>query len=635
MLRPPSRAVILAAGYGTRMLPLSARTPKPAMPFWSRPVIAHTVDLLRRWGVRDILVNLHAQPEPIIHALAPLARDVRLAYSFEPGILGTGGALRRAEWFLGGEPFWVLNGDVVCELDPEPLLRAFGRSGLAALWLVPDCGPRTVEFRSGLIGSFRSTRPGTAGTATFSGLQLLHPAILDFLPPAGFATVVEAYERAIQDGRRIAGVTAPGSFWADIGTPESYLQAHDDVRRLRLKRLCPRPGPAGKPFCSAEPTARMAPSARVGESVLWPGASVSAGADVYRAIVGPDTAVSGRVRRLALRADLADDANVTRTLKMIGWPAEQTVLMPLAPRGSAREFIRLEHRGQRLLFVRYSLDRPENALYVGHARFLARIGIRVPRIVLDRPGDRISLLEDLGDDSVLDLMPGRSPRETERLYRRVLEAVARWHTRAGTAARRARRPLCPGFTPKLYRWEHALFREHYLEHRLGLTPVRVSAVVADLERVSRILLRVPQALVHRDLQSTNVLICRGEPAFIDFQGMRLGPAVYDLASLLCDPYVMLDEPLQERLLAYYARQAPGVPADGRLFWAAAVQRLVQAIGAYARMGRTPATARFAAHIAPALHMIDRALRRTDPLPALSILIRKQLAASDASSGRGD
>ena len=623
--RPPRKAVILAAGYGTRMLPLSARTPKPAMPFWNRPVIAHTVDLLRAWGVQEILVNLHAQPWPIIDALRPLAREVRLTYSFEPGILGTGGALRRAAWFLDGQPFWMLNGDVVCDLDPSPLRQAFHLSGLAALWLVPDQGPRTVESRSNLISCFRSARPGTPGTATFSGLQLLSPSVLDYLPESGFATIVDAYERALQAGRRIAGLPVDRSFWADIGTPETYLQAHEDARARRITRLCPGPGPAGAPFRAIAATANVAPTARVTESVVWPGAIVTAGSRVHRAIVGADTIAAGHVRRLALRADHTDDRGVLAVLQRLRWPAGQTTVMPLAPRGSAREFIRLARRSRSMLFVRYSLDRAENALYVGHARFLARLGIRVPRIVLDDPAAHVSVLEDLGDDDLLSLLPSLSPARTEALYRRVLDAVARWHTQSGRAAARARLKLCPGFTPKLFRWEHALFRDHYLQHRLGLDPSRVEAIMGDLGRVARAIQGLPRTLVHRDLQSTNVLIHRGQPAFIDFQGMRMGPAVYDLASLLADPYVMLDESMQARLLAHYASRAPGVPADAPLFWAAAVQRLSQAIGAYARMGRTPATARFAAHIPPALRMIDRALAHLRPLPALSRLVRDELS----------
>ena len=114
-------------------------------------------------------------------------------------------------------------------------------------------------------------------------------------------------------------------------------------------------------------------------------------------------------------------------------------------------------------------------------------------------------------------------------------------------------------------------------------------------------------LVHRDLQSSNILLFRGQPVFIDFQGMRLGPAAYDLASLLCDPYVMLSARLQERLLEYYLSRSGRRGGSGESFWLAAVERLAQALGAYGRLSALPGLARFARHIPRALRMMARAM----------------------------
>jgi len=201
-------------------------------------VLGHILDMLSRWDVEDVLINLHHQPEAICDYVRrrPASRP-RVALSFEPDILGTGGALRHAAWFLDAQPFWMINADIAADLDPRALITAFHqRQVLAALWLNAARGPRTVEMTGGRITNFASSRPGTEGTYTFCGLQLLSPRILGFIPKKGFATIVQAYRQACAHARKIAGVCVAHSYWADIGTPDGYLQAH----RRKARR-----GPAG------------------------------------------------------------------------------------------------------------------------------------------------------------------------------------------------------------------------------------------------------------------------------------------------------------------------------------------------------------------------------------------------------
>jgi mannose-1-phosphate guanylyltransferase len=241
-LRPPKKAFILAAGFGTRIRPLSRDLPKPLMPLWGHPVLEHLLRLLRDWGVRDVLLNLHHQAGELVRfATGCPVPPLRLNFSFEPEILGTGGALRRAAWFLEEQPFWLVNADIAADLDPSPLVRAFARPNtLATLWLHPTLGPRTVVVKNGRVVGFRAPHPGSAGTCTFCGLHLVSPRILDYLPREGFAGIIPAYERALTRGERIAGVCVPESFWADLGTPRHYLEAHAHNRGLcRARARCP------------------------------------------------------------------------------------------------------------------------------------------------------------------------------------------------------------------------------------------------------------------------------------------------------------------------------------------------------------------------------------------------------------
>ncbi len=111
--------------------------------------------------------------------------------------------------------------------------------------------------------------------------------------------------------------------------------------------------------------------------------------------------------------------------------------------------------------------------------------------------------------------------------------------------------LEPAFTASVYRWERELMATHLLKDTFGLRSCEIRPAMQDLQTVAARLVKAPRVLVHRDMQSSNILWHKEKPVFVDFQGMRPGPAAYDVASLLCDPYVMLPSKLQDKLLAYY------------------------------------------------------------------------------------
>jgi MurNAc alpha-1-phosphate uridylyltransferase len=132
----PTRAIVLAAGFGSRLRPLTYECPKPLVPFWGRPVLSRTLAMLADWGVRDVLVNLHHGADALLRHLREPVHPVRINISFEPEILGTGGAIARAAWFFERAPLWVVNADIVADLDPTPLLEAYrARDPLAVLWM--------------------------------------------------------------------------------------------------------------------------------------------------------------------------------------------------------------------------------------------------------------------------------------------------------------------------------------------------------------------------------------------------------------------------------------------------------------------------------------------------------------------
>jgi NDP-sugar pyrophosphorylase family protein len=623
MNQKPRKAILLAAGFGTRIQPLSYDLPKPMMPIWGKPAILRMIHLLRRFGVTEVLVNIHHNPGPIFDFFQTrTVKGMKLELSFEPEILGTGGALRKASWFFDEEPFWIANSDIVANVSPVPFLKEFDQTRpMAVLWLHPTEGPRTVEMENNKITIFRSSRPGTRGTYTFCGLQLVSPAILDFLPPAGFSSVIDAYSAAIAHGKRISGITVKGSFWRDIGSLEQYVEVHRALAARRRSGSKPRhSGTRIRGFASVGDGVLVEPGARISDSVIWDGAHIGRDADLRGAVIARDTNVNGPVNGAAIRCDKIKDAVLTAALSRFHWPADQVTAMPLAKRGSARSFTRLAMAGKTVICIHYSTEREENIHYAAIARFLRKKGLPVPHILLDMPDRHAVIVEDLGDLSLESAASFLSPQQLERVYRRILDALLELHAIPPDSAKRQHVTLQPGFARDLYRWERNLMAEHLLRKKLCLTNSKVGAIMKDLGTAANRLLEEPVVLVHRDMQSSNLLLKDGRPYFIDFQGMRTGPAAYDLASLLCDPYVMLSPELQQRLLHYYCSRSHNGRRIRKSFWYAAIERLAQALGAYGRLSALPGMGRFADYIPPAMRMMHRAITHTGDFKSLSLLV---------------
>lgn len=614
-MKHPRKAIVLAAGYGARFLPLTLTKPKPLFPLWNKPALGHALELLRDWGVRDVLVNAHHHAGQILDYLrtGPVP-GLRCQLSFEPDILGTGGALPKAHWFFDEEPFWMLNADVLADVSCKPLLESHQKHGaIATLWLHPERGPRTVEHRNGLVTVFKSPVAGTEGTATFCGLQLLSPRILNFLPQNGFSSIIDAYENALVAGEKIGGVVVPNSYWADIGKPETYLSAHQDmVNHPRWNKKIPR----GKNPVACGRNTTVSPDASVSRSVLWDNVTISAGARVNNAIIADGVTVHSQASYMVVRADQIQDPVILKVLRTLQWAPAATTVMPLAPRGSARTFTRLVTPAKSAILVRYTLERPENGLYTRHARFLSRHGVRVPSVLLDWPEEQICVLDDVGNDSLEQLVPGNSHETCRMLYRQTLDTVARLHVHATRAWRRHPFELSMPFTRHLYEWEQNLFCEQFLGRHRNVSDAQLATIRRELGRIIPAQLRAPRVIIHRDLQSSNVLVRDNSIYLIDFQGMRLGTAAYDLASLLCDPYVNLPDDMREELLDYYCGLIPDAGAVRSLFWVAAVERLSQALGAFGRLGAVSTTSYFLKHIPSGVKQLQHALSHVPNLPTL-------------------
>ena len=615
MREMPKKALVLAAGLGMRLRPLTLACPKPLMPLWNVPLLEHMLRLLESWGVEEIVVNLHWQPEKIAAYLAQRAGKARVRTSFEPEILGTAGALRPLAGCFEKEPFWVVNADIAAALEPDRLLKAFAAGdGLAAAWLEPKKGPRTVEAdRHGRITCYRSPTPGVPGTFTFCGFQLVSPRIFQFLPSRPFCTLVEAYEQAMAQGVFVDGVAVPGSYWDDAGTAEAYRRVHADVKKLAKENKpggalydakSDRCGKEAASFFCVGPDAQVAKGVEGRNSIVFGHAEVTAGCKLRDTVVAGGCVGGNLERADCVAAAVADDGALPAALAAIGWPADAAAAVFLGARGSNRSFWRLYHGPESVIYIRYSLERPENTRYTGHSRVLSEAGVPVPAVLADLPEQRCLVMEDWGDDSLQGRMAAR-PGRALTWYRPVIHALACLH-REGTARVLAKGvPLEPPFDAALYAWERGLFEEHLLKNRYGYEALP-SDVDKELRSVAEKLQAAPQVVVHRDFQSSNILFRDSRFAFIDFQGMRMGAAAYDLASLLYDPYVIIKPSLRTQLVEEYAACFPDNPEGAGLFYEGGVQRLIQALGAFGRLASV-GQGMFMRHIMPALeNLLDAA-----------------------------
>ena len=311
-------------------------------------------------------------------------------------------------------------------------------------------------------------------------------------------------------------------------------------------------------------------------------------------------------------------------------------LCPLAGRGSDRSFSRLKWRSNdSAILVHYDPKREENGYYAQIAVFLHEIDVPAPRLIGHDPSNCLLLLEDLGDRDLWSLRG--APWEDRRpLYEKTLAAVQKLHSFPEKDFPSGRVKLMEGFGPDLYRWERDYFREHFVKDYCGieLDPALQQALEAELFALGERLSGTVRCLVHRDLQSQNIMIRNGEPFLIDFQGMRFGSLFYDLGSLLCDPYVNFADNERDELLSFYYGLAKANLDWARFqkyFWEASAQRLMQALGAYGFLGLRKGLKGFLDHIPAALHNLHRAASQTASLPRLLDL---SLACRQAADQKG-
>ena len=538
------RGMVLAAGHGTRLAPLTDLVPKPLLPVGGRALLDLAVANLDRAGVGPIVVNTHHLADQVAAHVRARRDAARFTLSHEPAILGTGGALDGARAFLDGAPEFLLhNGDVLTDADLGGLLRAHRAGGAVATLMLVDCpGVNTVDVGANgevlRLAGRPAGGPAAARRLTYAGVGAFARRLLADVP-AGPSSLVDVLAAVIaRDPGAVLAWVPGGARWDDVGTFARWLGAQPD-----------------EPATAAGGGDRAAPPAVAVERIRGHGSD-----------------------RRFWRVGRGD------------WSA---VVMS-APPGDA-----------------------EHARFVAVADFLEHHDLGPARRLRVDDDEKTVVMEDLGTRSLFSLSAAAAADAPE--------AVAAWelatdHVVRLQAATGAARRECPvafelALDLPVLRWETAYFRERFLGGLMGVDPAADRDLPAEFAALADVVAAQPVLLLHRDYQSQNLLVRGGRLRLVDFQGLRPGPLGYDLASLLWDPYVALPPARREALLARYAAAARDdlgaapAPADTRaMVLAAALQRLMQALGAYGFLSLVKGRRAFLDHVPRGLAHLRDVLR---------------------------
>ncbi|MBI1979401.1 MAG: NDP-sugar synthase, partial [Elusimicrobia bacterium] len=238
------QALILTGGLGTRLRPLTLYTPKPLLPIANLPFLSYPLSSLRKHSVRDVFLCTSESLIPYENFVkAESRKGTRLVCSREFRPLGTAGAIKNAQKHIDSSPFFVMNGDVLTDLDLGSMIRFHKeKESLLTIALIPVKDPSSyglvrLDSRQRVTQFIEKPSPSNSSNhLTYlinGGIYLLEKEILDRIPKGKpFSTERELFPGALSEKIPFYGfVASPRTYWIDIGTPEKYIQANEDIRR--------------------------------------------------------------------------------------------------------------------------------------------------------------------------------------------------------------------------------------------------------------------------------------------------------------------------------------------------------------------------------------------------------------------
>jgi len=283
------KAMILAAGFGTRLFPLTIDRTKPAIPFLGKPLVGYVAEYVAKFGFTEVVVNLHHQPESVKKALGD-GRDygVNIHYTLEePRILGTAGALDNARRLLEDDTFLIANGKIITDIDISAAIETHKKSGAIATMILKPNAKREkftiVETENGFVKGFgdyatplteeeiKDIEHETLTPLMFTGIHILEPRVFDYIPRGVYSDIVPTfYNPAIEKGEKIAAHITDAN-WFELSTIPRYL----DISLQMMN---------GGNVCTGA-NCNISPDSIIKDSVIWDDVNIADGANLYRTII--------------------------------------------------------------------------------------------------------------------------------------------------------------------------------------------------------------------------------------------------------------------------------------------------------------------------------------------------------------
>jgi aminoglycoside/choline kinase family phosphotransferase len=560
------KAMILAAGLGTRLLPFTAHTPKPLFTISGRPILDRTIEKLKRAGAEAVIINTHHLHRKIEKYIAANEYSVPVSLQYEPDILGTGGAIKNVEAFWDDRPFLVVNSDISFDFDLMDIYRYHLRCGQPVTMVLfddPEFNQVWVDEKMNIlgIGGPKPSGDQLCRALSFTGIQVINPEILQRIPAGRFTSIIDVYRRMLEFGETIQAYIPQAGSWKDWGTLQRYQDA------------------------------------------------------VYK--------------------EMAAEAFEVAFSNKIEWrPGKQK----LKGDGSDRSWYRLTQNDYSLVMVDHGIRDKEEICeadaFVAIGKHLKNTGVPVPDIFLYDTFSGLVFMEDLGDISLQEFVHSTKRSEAVLLiYMEIVDLLIHMST---TGLKNF--DLTWTVQSQAYDIEIIVENEcrYFIDSFINLY-LDMGIDAATLGNEFTFLARETTkygftGLMHRDMQSRNIMLKKGRPYLIDFQGARKGPLQYDLASLLIDPYVALSAEMREKLLTYCMnRFCEGSRMDTDRFvkgyQCCAINRNLQALGAFGNLSRNKGKTYFEAYIPVALSTLSESMNiffAGTQLPKLKGLVKRAL-----------
>jgi len=571
------KALILAAGLGTRLRPYSENTPKPLFTISKRPLLDIIISNLIDSGCKAIIVNTHHLHQKIDAYLARKKYPVPIMTRYEPYILGTGGAIKNVADFWDNTPFMVINSDIVTDIDFKCVYEFhLNHSHPVTLVMHNDPEFNTVTLnKDGFIQDFGERFSMTASSdsttnvskrleseeynrLTFTGIQVLDPELLELIPGNVFFSIIDGYKKLLSQNKKICAYISKDHYWKDLGTPERYKQAVFD-------KMAP------KAFKQAFP--EMA-----GNNIV--------------------------------RTELYGD-------------------------GSDRKWYRLNRGHQSLVMADHGIRQDDSTCetdaFVTIGLHLHAKGIPVPKIYCYDTFSGHVFMEDLGDINFQAFVKNtRNQDNVVSHYKLLIQYIGKLSV-DGT------KDFDPGWTYQTAYYTRDLiidkecryFVDAFLKGYLKMD-IRFQDFEDEFRSLAdKALTYSINGFMHRDLQSRNIMVKNNRFYFIDFQGGRLGPVQYDLASLLIDPYVNLSRSVQDNLLKFGVETlSPLILIDPDKFLSCyrycAITRNLQISGAFGFLSRIKKKTYFEKYIPNAIKSLkdNFSFFGNTEFPNLTSIVRK-------------